>query len=274
MKLTKDTRVCISISERPGNFGSAVFNAAFQALSLDYIYLPFQVLPPDLGRAIDAIRVFNIRGCGVSMPHKITVMKLLNQVDPAAKKIGAVNTIVNQDGHLGGFNTDCTGAQRAIEENYQVAGKKVLIIGAGGAARAIAVALGGLGVSEIYLTNRHEEAAKRVARELDLLYCSYHSKCDLDADLLVNATSVGMIPQADAVIVAAKCLEKFEAVMDVVIYPSETLLLKTARNSGKIIIPGHKMALYQAVAQFEKYTGQSAPVEIMAQEVKRLLNNS
>ncbi len=113
MTINKDTQVCISFAKRPGNFGATVFNAAFEALNLNFIYKPFQLDEGKLEEAVKAIRVFGIRGCGVSMPHKVNVLRYLDELDPAAEKIGAVNTIVNTDGVLKGYNTRCHRGQKS-----------------------------------------------------------------------------------------------------------------------------------------------------------------
>jgi shikimate dehydrogenase len=263
MATTKDTQIFISIAERPGNFGANFFNQAFLYSGLDYIYKPFKVLSGDLQKAIDSIRVLGIRGAGVSMPHKQTVIQYLDEVDERTKKIGAVNTIVNKNGRLYGYNTDYVGAHQVIEEIFPVAGKKVLIIGAGGAARAIIVALQDSGAADIMICNRHEERAKMLAQEFDLSYNLFHNKEQIKADLLINATSVGMNPQENEMIVNEKELNNFSAVMDVVIYPSETRLLSTAKLLGKTIIYGQRMTIYQAAAQFKLYTGQEISLDFI-----------
>lgn len=274
MTITKETKLCISIAARPGDFGTTIFNAAFDALSLDYIYKPFKVEVADLPAAIEAIKVFSIRGCGVSMPHKVSALKYLDRLDSVAEKIGAINTIVNDGGILTGYNTDYYGAKSAIKENYEVKGKKVLLIGAGGAARAIILALKELGAGEIHLANREAAAGQRVAQEFELCYCPFENINDFKGNLLINATPVGMTPETNVMIVRPASLANFEAVMDVVIYPSETLLLKTARAAGKTIIYGFRMSLFQAVYQFELYTGCPAPIEVMAENMKIFFKNN
>lgn len=261
MKITKDTVFCISLAARPGNFGATVFNAAFEALSLDFFYKPLQLDEEKLGDAIKGVRALSIRGCSVSMPHKINVLKYLDELDPVVEKIGAANTIVNTDGVLKGYNTDYVGAKRAIEEKYGIAGKKVLIIGAGGVARALIVAALELNPNEIMLTNRHEEKGKELAEEFGLNYVSFKemSACDL----LINATSVGMAPDDQEMIVSEDYLSRCEAIMDVVNLPPETKLMKIAKEQGKIVIPGYEMTLNGAAAQFEMYTGQKAPLNVM-----------
>ena len=201
MKITKDTVCCISIAESPGNFGSLLFNQTFKALSLDFIYKPFRVTSTDLPHAIKGIRALNIRGCGVSMPHKTIVHKYLDAVDPLAKEIGAINTIVNRNGILTGYNTDVIGAAKALEDRYPISGKSAHIIGSGGAARAIIIALQKSSCQKISLSSRDEKRAQKIAREFDVAYCQNKKRGQIKADLLVNATPVGMTPNEEIMIV-------------------------------------------------------------------------
>lgn len=274
MKITKDTKVCISIAERPGNFGTTVLNTAFQALNLDYIYKPFRVLPKNLEAAIQGIRAFGISGCGVSMPHKREVMKYLNKIDEAAQRIGAVNTLVNDQGVLTGYNTDFEGARRAFEEMYEVRGKKVLVVGAGGVARAILLALKELGASEIWLTNRDEEKGKALAKEFSLHYTPFDQRTARKAHLLVNATSVGMPPHIEETVMEADALANFEAGLDVVVSPQKTRLIQTLEALKIKAIPGFKMALYQGVAQCKLYTGVDAPEALIEEAIRSYFQDS
>lgn len=258
-QITKDTTVCISIAERPGNFGATIFNAAFQALGLDFIYKPFAVSSGQLEGVVAGIKSLGIKGCGVSMPHKSEVIKYLDSIDSVAKEIGAVNTIVNERGFLIGYNTDFLGAQRALSEIYDVNQKKVLVIGAGGAAKAITAALKSNGAGSVYVSDRDDNNKGQWRSQ--------------SFDLLVNATSVGMAPNNNEMIINENDLNLFDAVMDVVINPPQSLLLKSAEKFGKVTVPGHKMALYQAAAQFKLYTGIEAPMEIMEQSLSKLFNN-
>jgi shikimate dehydrogenase len=263
MKITKDTICCISIALRPGNFGATVLNTAFETLNLDYIYKPFRVSAADLEKAVKGIRAFNIRGCGVSMPHKVEVMRYLDKIDDTAQRIGAVNTIVNDKGFLIGYNTDYEGARRALKEAYDLRGKSVLIIGAGGVARAIIVALKDNGASEIYLTNRDEKKGEKLAREFSIHYLPFAKRGEFSAQLLVNATSVGMPPDDNKTVVDKQGCERYNACMDVVVSAQKTLLIREMEELKKTVIPGFKMALYQGLAQFKLYTGASAPENII-----------
>lgn len=224
--ISSETQLCVSIAARPGITGSKFFNNAFKKLGLNFIYKPFKVLPHQLAGFITAIKILNIRGCGVSMPHKIAVIKYLDQLDPLAKKIGAVNTIVNKNGRLKGYNTDYSGALQVIKEKYNVRGKKVLVVGAGGVARAIIVALQKLKAGKIYITNRHQTKARTLAKKFNLCYVPYKDKFRFKGDFLINATPMN---------INKKYIRHFEAAMNVV--------------------PGKLMARYQAVAQFKLYTG-------------------
>ena len=271
-KITKDTQLCISISERPGNFGAIVFNATFEDLSIDFVYKPLRVSPHNLASAIAGIRSLGIRGSGVSMPHKTKVLKYLDVVDPVAIDIGAVNTIVNKDDVLFGYNTDFYGAKKTLEENYNVLGKKVLVIGAGGASRAIIAALKILKAGEIHISSRDELKAKRLAKSLSIDFLPYKHRNNFDGHLLVNATPVGMTPHTKDIIVEVNTISKYEAVMDVVVNPFRTMLIEEAGRLKKIIMPGFQMALHQACKQFELYTNIPAPFKTMEKCVRNMLD--
>lgn len=271
-KITKDTQLCISISERPGNFGAIVFNATFEKLSMDFVYKPLRVSPHNLASAIEGIRSLGIRGSGVSMPHKINVLKYLDVVDPVALNIGAVNTIVNKDNVLFGYNTDFYGAKKTLEENYCVLGKKVLVIGAGGASRAIIAALKILKAREIHVSNINELKARRIAKSLSIGFLPYKHRNNYDGQLLINATPVGMTPNTKDIIVELSTISKYEAVMDVVVNPFHTAIIDEASRLKKNIMPGFQMALHQACKQFELYTNTPAPFQVMEKIVRNILD--
>lgn len=269
MKIDRDTICCISIAERPGNFGATVLNATFQALNLNYVYKPFRVMAPDLEDAIKGVRALSIRGCGVSMPHKMKVMLYLDKIDEAAKRIGAVNTIINDAGVLTGYNTDYEGAKRALKETYNIQGKKALIVGAGGAARAIIVALKDRGAGEVWLTNRDEARGQELAKAFSVNYFPFDKRTEFRGQLLVNATPVGMPPDTGEIIIDKLALIHYDCGMDVVVSPQETGLIQAMKELNKAVIPGFKMALYQGVAQYELYTGQEAPFDLMSENIQK-----
>lgn len=270
MKITKDTQLFISIAERPGNSGALMFNGAFQALTMDAIYKPLSVAPRDLQSAVRAVRAFQIRGCGVSMPHKSAIMKYLDEIDPIAKKIGAVNTIVNTNGVLKGYNTDFWGIKKALEEKISCKGKNVLIIGTGGAARAAVLAVRECGVRDITIAGRNENKARALARAFRIRAIPFGTRSDFKTDILVHATSVGMAPHIKEMIVPERAILNFSVILDVVANPFSTALIAAARAQKKITISGYRIALYQAAHQFTLYTGIEAPVKIMEKNLLKL----
>jgi shikimate dehydrogenase len=165
--MNKDTKIIISIAERPGNLGVEFHNQGYVHLGLNFVYLPLKVLPTDLEGTISLIRN-NFRGCSVSMPHKEKIARYLDELDKTAREVGAVNTTLNESGKLIGYNTDVLGARTAIESRLDVSGKKVLMLGAGGAARAVGYAVKQLG-GRLAIANRTEPKARELADKLGLI---------------------------------------------------------------------------------------------------------
>ncbi len=278
MNISGKTTICGVIGDPiEHTMSPAMHNAAYRKLGIDYAYLPFRVHKDELGKAIMGMRALNIRGINVTIPHKVAVMQFLDEIDALAEKIGAVNTIVNEEGKLKGYNTDGTGFLRALlDKGVTPEGKKVVILGAGGAARAIAVTLADKGGSIVILNRREEfdwaaELAARVFRlcqspvEALLLNDANLAKALADADILVNATSVGMVPEAGASLVPAPLLRRELVVFDAVYNPAETRLLADAAAAGATIIGGLDMLVWQGALAFELWTGQAAPVAVMKQ---------
>lgn len=269
--VNKDTHLCISVASRPSNFGTTLHNAAYAALGLNFVYKAFGI--SDLAGALTGVRALNIRGCSVSMPFKEAVLPLLDDLDETARLIGAVNTIVNDSGRLTGYNTDAAGARKALESIRAEPGETVLLLGAGGAARAIVFALRQMGFSQVRVSSRD---LKKISHLNSILPCQvvpWEEKHQARADLLINATSVGMSPDCDQSPVEAGLLRQARAVMDVVVSPLESSLIKLARSMGKDVAPGYLMSLEQAIAQFRLYTGEAPPRDVMEESLKRLLAN-
>jgi len=239
-------------------------NSAFAALHLNAAYVPFAV--SDVAAAMIGFRAMGIRGVSVTIPHKQAVIALLDAIDPVAAKIGAVNTLDIQNGRITGHNTDWIGANRALEEKTALPGKKILILGAGGSARAIGFGLLEAG-SEILLASRTAASGIELAQTLACPWHPLNEIAELSADCLINATSEGMAPHTDVSLVPKECLSRFSVVMDIVYAPLETKLLREAREAGCQMVNGLAMLLYQGVAQFELWTGRKAPVEIMRQSL-------
>ena len=278
------TRICGLIGDPvEHSMSPAMQNAAFRELGLDYIYVPFRVKSTELGQAIAGMRALNIRGLNVTVPHKVAVVQFLDKLDPLAEKIGAVNTIVNDDGVLTGYNTDATGfLQALLEREIEPAGKRAVILGAGGAARAIAFILAERGATLLILNRALElDWAEELAQRLSATFNKKVKALELNrenlmpaldkADILVNATSVGMSPKADETPLPAGLLRPGLIVYDIVYNPVKTRLLREAEAVGASTISGVDMLVWQGALAFEKWTGRKAPVELMKRETVRLL---
>ena len=251
----------------------AIHNAAFEKLALNYTYLAFNV--NDVEGAIRGMRALNIRGFSVTMPHKIEAMKYLDEIDSVAQKIGAVNTVVNNDGRLKGYNTDWVGFVRSLEAQTPIQDKRIVILGAGGAARAVAFGIEQRGGKMTILNRAQEiEMAQSLATELN---CPWGSLSQLDsvteADIVINATLLGMPPHDDKTVIESHHLRAEQVVYDVVYNPLETRFLREAKDRGCRVIPGYEMLLLQGVEQFELWTGKTAPVELMRTILKDRLES-
>jgi len=248
----------------------AMHNKAFIHTGFNGAYLAFNV--KDISSAVAGLRAFGVKGASITIPHKIKVMEYLDEIDVNAQKIGAVNTILNKNGKLYGYNTDCLGATNALLEKTDLKKKDVILVGAGGAARAIGFGILSEG-GNLTIINILEDEGRLLAKDLDVPYypLSYFNR--LSCQVLINATPVGMTPDIDAMPVKAKDLNKEMTVMDIVYNPLQTRLLKEAENLGCLTINGVSMFVHQGVAQFEMWTGLQAPVDIMKQTVIHSLEN-
>jgi len=253
----------------------AMHNACFAALGINGVYIPMRT--SELEAGVSGLRALGFVGVSVTVPHKVAVMALIDQVDPVARRIGAVNTLVFQPQAGGpprclGFNTDWLGANQALAETMDLKGRTVLIIGAGGAARAVGFGLLEAG-ARILLTNRTESRGRDLAAQLGCPFVAGNELASVQADALVNTTSVGMAPLDQALPIPAELLANFPVVMDIVYAPLTTRLLQAAADHGCRTIDGLKMLQYQGAAQFKLWTGQEAPATVLRQalltELKR-----
>ncbi len=244
-------------------------NAAFAQTGVDGVYVAFHVR--DLTGAVDGIRALNIFGCSVTIPHKIAIMDLLDAVDPAARRIGAVNTIVNDAGRLIGLNSDSPGAMAALLEKTPLAGNHTAVIGAGGAARAVAYGIRHHG-GQLTIVNRTPDKGRRLADEMGGEFVNLDDFAGDGVDILVNTTAVGMTPDTDRMPVSRSCLRAGMTVMDIVYNPLETRLLQTARENGCQVVDGVAMFVHQGAIQFERWTGKTPPVQLMRDTVLAALN--
>lgn len=276
------TKICGIIGDPIEHTMSPVMhNAAFKKLELDYGYLPFRVKKEELGRAIEGMRALNIRGLNVTIPHKVAVGQFLDELDTLADKIGAINTIVNSNGVLKGYNTDATGfLQALIERGIEPKGKRVVILGAGGASRAISFILAERG-SSLVILNRTWDKAKVCADRISGIFRSEATALKLNgenlatvlsqADILVNTTSLGMSPNINQTPVASNLLKPGLIVFDIVYNPVKTRLQRAAEVAGATVISGLDMLVWQGALAFEKWTGLQAPVDLMRREAMKVL---
>ena len=247
----RDTRLCMSLSARPGNFGSRFHNRLYALTGLDYVYKAFST--SDLAGAVGGIRALNIRGCAISMPFKEAVIALLDGLAPSAAAIDSVNTIVNDDGVLTGHNTDYA-AVAALIADIDPATRFVLR-GSGGMAKAVAAALRDAGFRDGTIVARNQGAGRPLA---DLYGFAWQGDLadDARAAMLINVTPMGMTgADADVLAFPPAMIAAADAVLDVVQYPPETPLLRSAAAAGKRCITGTEVAVLQALEQFVLYTG-------------------
>ena len=252
----------------------AIHNAAFHQLGVNCVYLAWRV--EAIGEAINGLRALgNFRGASVTIPHKVSAMPFLDQVEPTAANIGAINTIVADHGRLTGYNTDSTGALRALKDGgAQLRGRHIVVLGSGGAARAIAFGLASesgaerltiLGVDEQERATLAADVRSKTSLAVDDRHLDDETLRTIlpEAQVLIHCTPLGMHPKIDATCVPASMLHRGLAVMDIVYNPRETRLLREAKQSGCMIIPGLEMFLNQAAAQCELWTNRPAPLEVM-----------
>lgn len=252
--------LCGSIAGSIGGMGVLMHNAAYKALDLNYAYVSFQ--PDSLEYAMKGMRALGIRGFAVTMPFKQDVIQYLDELDESAKMIGAVNTVVNDDGILKGYNTDWTGAIKCLEEVTDIKDKKVVVLGAGGAGRAVIYALKKY-TKDILVYNIDEPQGKEVSDYFGVKYAGAPADFNqsADYDILINATSVGF--KTTETVLTAEQMKEGKIVLDAVFIPIETTFVKIAKRLGCTAIPGYRMLIHQACYQFELYTGMKAPFDVM-----------
>ncbi len=252
-----------------------IHNTAFQVLNLNWCYIPLLVRSENLTKALSGLVSLNFAGVNVTMPHKKEVITLLDEVGSYAQIVGAVNTIRVEGEKLVGFNTDGRGFITSLESenNYNPQGKNVVIIGAGGAARAVAISLSLSEIKHLTIVNRTLGRAEELRQLIKNHFPSEHVeakdlKQDLMSDfetanLIVNATSVGMEPNINEIPIPEDLINESHFVYDLIYQPRQTLLLKKAREKGAVVSNGLGMLLYQAAASFEIWTGKEAPITVM-----------
>ena len=261
-----------------GHSGSpAMYNFSFQYHNLDYAYMAFDIKEDEVPAALDAMRLFKMRGCNVTMPCKNKAAQCVDELSPAARIVGAVNTIVNENGKLVGHITDGTGFVRNLKEHgVDVKGKKMVVLGAGGAATALQVQCALDGAARISIFNPNDvflDRAKSTAEKLkkEVPECKVNVYCIEDqdklreeianTDILVNGTLAGMKPHDDISLVDKSMFHKNLVVADVVYNPEETRMLREAKEAGCKTVGGKGMLLWQGAAAYKLYTGLEMPTE-------------
>lgn len=249
-----------------------IHNGVFQRLGLKAVYLAFEV--HDLKKAVEGMRSLGILGLSVTIPFKTEVIPFLDELDETAEQIQAVNTLQNKGGKIIGFNTDCSGAIEALKEKNHLPRKKVFLLGAGGAARAIGFGLKKEGC-EIFIFNRSPEKGEKLARELGAIYLpEFPAGKELIPELIINATSVGMAPLNNQSPFPVNLLEEGMVVMDIVYHPWRTKLLGAAEARGCQTINGLEMLARQAAAQTKIWTGYRPDINFIKRDLQNALGLS
>ena len=267
--ITKDTRLCISLSARPTNIGTRFYNHLYELLDLDYVYKAFTTA--DITAAIGGVRALGIRGCGVSMPWKEEVIALVDEMMPSATAIESVNTIVNDDGRLLAYNTDFI-AIRSLLDSHEVPRTSCAVLGAGGMAKACVAALTDAGFGPGTVVARNTGTGPALADQYGWSWvASAEDLPDGGAELLLNATPVGMAggPAQHDLPVDTALVQAAGTVFDVVAFPSETPLIRAARAADRAVITGAEVIALQAAEQFALYTGVR-PTDAQVAEASRV----
>jgi len=261
-----------------------IHNQIILKCSLNFCYLPFKIAETDLGKAIQGIKALNIRGVNITFPYKERVIEFLDELEESTRRIGAVNTIVNNKGILIGYNTDVVGFKKSVQEEgkFIIKGKKAVILGAGGAARAVVYSILEEGIKEVCIFNRTLEKAEKIKQDFSSFFPessiyvfplreeSIKDKIE-EANLLVNTTSLGVPPQIDKTpLLEEKLIHPDLLVYDLIYHPAKTLFLRQAERAGAKIINGLPMLVYQGIESFYLWTGFKPEGEEVLEMIKQI----
>jgi shikimate dehydrogenase len=252
LRINKDTRLCMSLASRPGNFGTRLHNFLYAEMGLNFLYKSFTTT--DLKSAIAGIRALAIRGCAISMPFKEEVMQYLDHIDPSAARISAVNTIVNDDGVLTGFNTDYTAIQKIVIERGVPLSACICVFGSGGMAKAIVSALDDVGCRAVTIVARNAKTGSSLAEKYGYRWLSEIPQADR-YEILINASPVGMFPDRQGCPFSEKHIADAQLVIDAVANPVQTRLIRAAATIEKAFVTGFDITVIQSIEQFHMYTG-------------------
>jgi len=269
--INKETNVIGIIGEFAENSMSKyMHNPNFVKNNVNFVYVPFKVAKNELKDFMENFRKFNFKGAAVTIPHKENIIKLIDELDETAEQIGATNTLVNDNGKIKGYNTDYYGAVYALKEQAEIKGNKILVLGAGGAARAVVYGLKREG-AKLTLVNRTDGKAEKLANEFKVGFDEFSnvSKLVKENDIIINTTSVGMYPKENDSVLDGKDLFKGKIVMDIVYKPVNTKLIRMAKKKGCKTVTGDRMLIYQAVRQFELWTKINPGFKDMEKEMNK-----
>ena len=258
-EISKSTTLCISLSARPSNVGTRFHNYLYRALELDFVYKAFA--PVDIEQAVAGIRGLGIRGAAVSMPFKETVIPLIDELDQTASIIRSVNTIVNTDGVLRGYNTDFAAVKSLLISNGITNEKSVLVVGSGGMAKAVVAAVADCGIKNCKVFSRNADAGNELAAQ----YGFEWTLGEVQSDVIINATPIGMAGGSEEKLlpVSKTLVEQSQIIFDVVAVPAVTPLIDFANSLGKQTINGAEVMTLQALEQFALYTGITPSLELV-----------
>lgn len=251
--INRDTQLCMSLAGRPGNFGTRFHNYLYEKLGLNFIYKAFTT--QDIEAAVKGVRALGIRGCAVSMPFKESCMTFLDAIDPSARVIDSVNTIVNDNGHLTGFNTDYIAVKNLIASHQLDTSARVMIQGSGGMGKAVIAAFRDAGFSDVIIAARNAANGTALAKQYGFQWQAQPEADDID--ILVNVTPIGMAggKESEQLAFNETMVARASVVFDVVALPPETPVIQLAQRLGKKTISGAEVIALQAVEQFVMYTG-------------------
>lgn len=264
--INRDTQLCMSLAGRPGNFGTRFHNYLYAKLGLNFIYKAFTT--QDIEAAVKGVRALGIRGCAVSMPFKESCMAFLDAIDPSAQVIDSVNTIVNDEGKLTGFNTDYIAVKSLIISHQLDTSARVMIRGSGGMGKAVIAAFRDAGFRDVIIAARNEANGMALAQQYGFQWQVQPEASGID--ILVNVTPLGMAGgnESESLAFSEAMVERAGVVFDVVALPPETPVIKLAQRLGKKTISGAEVIALQAVEQFVMYTGVRPDAELVAEAAK------
>ncbi|QGM81616.1 shikimate 5-dehydrogenase [Otariodibacter oris] len=270
--INKDTQLCMSLSGRPGNFGTRFHNYLYAKLGLNFVYKAFTT--QDIEHAVKGVRALGIRGCAVSMPFKESCIPFLDELSQSAKAIESVNTIVNTDGYLKAYNTDYIAIEKLIAKYQLDPTASVVVFGSGGMAKAVVAAFKYAGFENLNVYARNKQTGQYLA---NLYGYSYIETLDnTPADILVNVTPIGMAGgvESDKLSFPETLIQQANVIFDVVALPAETPLINYAQSQGKQTVSGAEVIVLQAVEQFELYTSVRPSDELIAEAASFARQNS